>query len=610
MRDSQMRILFIENNPADAQIIGGMLSDNDGRLDLVFAGSLDAGLKHLSSTKFDAILLDLGLLDSRDFETSVRVPLSECRASDLPIVVLTGSADDELAARIVREGAHDYLEKGHLTRGLLLRAIRYAIERQRAEAQLREAEIKYRMLVEQIPAITYIKPMDEAKSTSYVSPQIERLLGFLPEEWIADPGLWSRQLHPEDRERVLSEQGLSPSRGLQSEYRLLTRGGQVLWVHDRAAVVMDELGEPLFMQGVMLDVTERKHAEAALKEALTSLERWAKELEERNLEMSLLSQMAELLQTCHGAEEAHNVIAQFARQLFPSSFGALFTFQAPRNLMEIVATWGGYEPSERIFASTDCWAMRRGQVHCVVPADMQPRCRHVGDEAGASFCMPMISQGETLGLLNILMGHEEAEKYREGQFEAKQRLARSLAEHIGLALGNIRLRQTLRTLSIRDSVTDLFNRHHAEESLKRELNRADRKGLSLGIILIHLGQFEHLTAKLGRHAGDSFLKDFSKLLCKYLRQSDIACRYDNVEFLLILPEASLEVTTRRAGQIVEEHRLEQIMHDPRSEGTLTVSMGIAVFPDHGRTAKAILQSADFALSLARQSSDDRVVVAP
>ncbi|MDO8140321.1 MAG: PAS domain S-box protein, partial [Candidatus Brocadiales bacterium] len=126
--------------------------------------------------------------------------------------------------------------------------------------QLRLAEEKYRTLAEQIPAVTYIADIDEAGSVRYVSPQIEQILGFSPEEWLADPQLWSKQLHPDDHARVLAEYKSSCEKGLpfRSEYRCLTYDGRILWCYNNAVLVKDDAGKPLFFQGVVSDITEYK----------------------------------------------------------------------------------------------------------------------------------------------------------------------------------------------------------------------------------------------------------------------------------------------------------------------------------------------------------------
>ncbi len=128
-----------------------------------------------------------------------------------------------------------------------------------AEAPMPESEIEYRTLLEQVPVIIYAARLDEIGSTFYVSKRIEQL-GFSQAEWLEDPALWSKQLHPDDRERVLAEYTRAHTEGepFRSEYRLLARDGRVVWFRDESVIVRDSTGQPLYVQGVMMDITERK----------------------------------------------------------------------------------------------------------------------------------------------------------------------------------------------------------------------------------------------------------------------------------------------------------------------------------------------------------------
>ena len=138
-----------------------------------------------------------------------------------------------------------------------------AIARKRAHLALQEAELKYRTLVEQIPAIVYTAGIGETGDWLYISPQVQSILGYSPEEWMAHPGPFSAHLHPADRERVLAEEAYSGLTGepLHSEFRMVARNGNVVWIRDEAILIQDESGRPRFWQGVMYDVSEQKRAE-------------------------------------------------------------------------------------------------------------------------------------------------------------------------------------------------------------------------------------------------------------------------------------------------------------------------------------------------------------
>lgn len=152
-------------------------------------------------------------------------------------------------------------------RPLKVQGVMFDITRQkRAEEDLKEAESRYRSLVEHLPAVVYVDEVDERSTATYVSPQYERLLGFTPEERLADPGLWLRQLHPDDRDRVQAESLRTNATGdpFDCEYRMLTKDGRVVWLRDQAFLTGGEDGRPGFWQGVLFDITAAKLAEEAL----------------------------------------------------------------------------------------------------------------------------------------------------------------------------------------------------------------------------------------------------------------------------------------------------------------------------------------------------------
>ena len=149
--------------------------------------------------------------------------------------------------------------------------------------QLAIAEARYRALVEQIPAVTFMASLEGGVNDVYVSPQIESLLGFSQEEWMSDPVLWFRQLHPEDRELWNQEfaRGCAAGGPFRAECRFLTKNGQVVWVHGEARLIPDESGSPVLLQGVAFDITEGKRAEELVKSSLREKELLLKEIHHR-----------------------------------------------------------------------------------------------------------------------------------------------------------------------------------------------------------------------------------------------------------------------------------------------------------------------------------------
>jgi diguanylate cyclase (GGDEF)-like protein/PAS domain S-box-containing protein len=167
----------------------------------------------------------------------------------------------------------------------------------------------------------------------------------------------------------------------------------------------------------------------------------------------------------------------------------------------------------------------------------------------------------------------------------------------------------LREQSVRDHLTGLFNRRYMEETLERELLRASRKQLSLGIIMLDVDHFKRFNDTWGHAAGDEILRELGGLLLRQVRGEDIACRYGGDEFIIVLPDASREVTRERAELICEHAKRFHLQFEGQSLAAVTLSLGVAVFPEHGATSTGILRAVDTALYRAKREGRGRVVVA-
>ena len=334
------------------------------------------------------------------------------------------------------------------------------------------------------------------------------------------------------------------------------------------------------------------------------------EVRERNQEVTHMSQMSGFLQTCASSEEACTAIARFGPQLFPHEAGTIFMFHASRNYLELAASWGGADTTEDMFQPSECWALRRGRLHTVAEHDHSIVCAHVarhGKMTEPYLCAPMMAQGETLGML-YLQAKPSADGGAAPFSESKQQLATAVAEQIALALSNLKLRETLRQQSVRDPLTGLFNRRFLEEALDRELARLERKNLPLSLIMIDVDNFKSFNDTFGHEAGDAVLRDLGGVLQRHVRGSDIACRYGGEEFTIVLPEASVEIGRQRAEMLREAARELRLVHDGKSLGAVTLSLGVACFPEHGRRREHLLQVADAALYEAKNGGRNRVVV--
>lgn len=361
-------------------------------------------------------------------------------------------------------------------------------------------------------------------------------------------------------------------------------------------------------------ITELKQAETTLRAMYDQVELRVQErtveLETRHREIFLLAEMSGFLQACTAEEEAYSVITRTGHSLFPSTGGALFIYSASRNDLEAMATWGelALKPNERVFAPEECWALRRGRIYQADNPRTDLLCRHVPSPLpGNCLCVPMIARGEVLGVLHLRHDPLVAES-ADRAAPLNEPLAVTLAEHIGLTLINLKLGEILRNQSIRDPLTGLFNRRYMEETLERELRRAERGQGPLGVVMLDLDHFKHFNDTYGHDAGDLLLREMGALLSTRSRGGDIACRYGGEEFTLILPDMSLDILRQRVEVLRRGITQHVVQHRGQLLGPVTVSAGIAVFPEHGTTGESLLYAADRALYRAKAEGRDRVVV--
>ena len=497
----------------------------------------------------------------------------------------------------------DLTHQSQAYRNLRDRALAEIEERKKVEDALRESEERFRKIFEEGPLGMAIFGFDNRLIK--VNETLRNLLEYSDVEMM--DVVWGDLTHPDDRtkekeslERLFSGE----HKFYKMEKRCLKKTGESIWVSLTASTIRDEFGTPIYYLVMIEDIHQRKQSERALQETHRELKGWVKELEMRNQEITLLSQMSEFLQACLTVEEAYKAIANLVQPLFPNISGVLFAVKTSPNQLEAVAIWGNTLASEKQFSSYDCWALRRGRSHWVADRKSGLLCNHLHQEPveAESLCVPMTAQGETLGLLYLTTT-------QTGQLtEAKQQLARTVAEHISLAISNLKLRETLHDRSIRDPLTGLFNRRYLEEVLIREIHRAQRKQYPLSAIMIDIDRFKHFNDTFGHEAGDAVLQALARFLQQNIRKSDIACRYGGEELTLILPEASSEISWQRAEKLRQGVKQLNLQYRGRSLGAIALSCGIACFPEHGLTGEAVLRAADTALYRAKKEGRDRTII--
>ncbi|QUS60157.1 diguanylate cyclase [Synechocystis sp. PCC 7338] len=440
------------------------------------------------------------------------------------------------------------------------------------------------------------------------SESLEQMMGLKPGTFDGDLEKVAQMMHPDDRGPVLEalEQSIHNNQPYDLEFRFIKPDGSLRWAASQAIVIRDQNNVPLRVIGVDVDITRRKQFEEELRKVNQALEERLDELKQRNAEMLILSGITDYLQSCFTVKDACGVISALAQPLFPDCHGGIFILSPQHNYLERVTFWGNPLYSDDVFTPLDCWALRRGRSHGVNQAQHALFCNHVNDQhlPLASLCIPLIAQGETLGLLFLSTFKEEVLP------DIRRQLAKTVAEQLGLAIANLKLREQLEEQSLRDPLTKLFNRRYLEQCLTQELARAKRHRHSVGILMIDVDHFKHFNDSLGHKAGDLILASIGTLLKNNIRTSDVACRYGGEEITIILPDTTLQEASQKAEFLRQAIAEMKIEYSGKIVNSITASFGVACYPDHGETGQEIIQIADKALYDAKQAGRNRVIVAP
>lgn len=468
------------------------------------------------------------------------------------------------------------------------------------QKSLRDSEVRYRRLFETAKDGILLLDGNTGRITD-ANPFLQDMLGYAHRELLGK-ALW--EIGPvkdipasQDAMRRLQKKEYVRYENLPLE----TKTGEHIHVEFVSNVY--RVNGTRVIQCNIRDITARKLAEDAIRTTNDKLMASVAELQRRDEEMKSLIGLNDLLQACTTQAEAYQVIAHVAVELFAGQSGCLAILSAPDQNMETVARWGDETALKSSFSSEDCWALRRGKLHEASDPRVDLLCHHFVHQSLAGYlCVPLIVQSGTTGLL-CLTGMAG-----KGRGSITRQLAVAVGETIKLSLYNLKLREELREQAVHDPLTGLCNRRYLEENLGRELHRARRGNAPLCVVMLDLDNFKPFNDTFGHDAGDSLLRDLAHVLRERLRKSDISCRYGGDEFVLVLPDSSLADTRQRVEQIRTLVKGLQGRRDGAPLDTITVSAGVAMAPEHGSTAAALLQAADNAMYAAKQAGGDRVVV--
>jgi diguanylate cyclase (GGDEF)-like protein/PAS domain S-box-containing protein len=495
----------------------------------------------------------------------------------------------------------------------------------------RERELYFQTMAEAVPEIIWTADPDgmddyfNQKCFDYTGLTFEQSRG----------AGWTVVVHPDDLALCMAkwEEARRAGQPYEVEYRLRGKDGIYRWFLCRGNPIRNPGGEIVKWFGTCTDIESQKQNQQILQEQIlertievadanTRLQeemlekdfarreldqqndRMMRELEKRSERATMLAKMGELLQSCISRDEVIAAALGFAPKIFPAARGSVALLNASRSLAEVIGSWTECQLSTMEFEPNACWALRTGHPHLVVAGDSTAPCAHAAGLKSAYLCIPILAQGETLGILH-LQAMDDTPQGEASELSFKT----TFAGQVGLSIANIRLREALRTQSVRDALTGLYNRRYLEEVLDREVRRAARAAQSLGLLMIDLDHFKSFNDTYGHDAGDTVLRDTGASLMKGIRAEDFVCRFGGEEFVVILPTADLEISRVRAERLRSKMRDLTIMHQGKSLGMVTISVGIASFPEHGMSPKELMAAADAALYEAKRGGRDQVVVA-
>nr|WP_249426892.1 diguanylate cyclase [Enterobacter bugandensis] len=313
----------------------------------------------------------------------------------------------------------------------------------------------------------------------------------------------------------------------------------------------------------------------------------------------LLARMTQRLQGCENFDDVINVAELFAPNIAPGIAGRLYVFDRDPWQMRCVAQWLSPADDEATFHPDACWAVRRGQSHPPVNGEPDVACYHLpASQAESALCVPLIAQGEAIGLLsfqNITPENAPARAYLE-----------LMAEALGLALANQRLRDALLEKALFDPLTGLRNRHHLEDTLHTQMTQAMRNGEPLSCMMIDIDHFKSINDRFGHEAGDQVIKNVATIVQRAAHDGGLAFRFGGEEFLVLLPGAGEAEAHACAQKIYNGVHALSLRYGLTEIGPVDVSIGIASYPEHAQSDN-LLRAADVALYRAKELGRSRIV---
>lgn len=303
-------------------------------------------------------------------------------------------------------------------------------ERRKIEDQLRAAEVKYRELVERAPAVIYSAETGTEGRWFYVSPQIEALLGYTAEEWLADPNLWYQLIHPEDRQPTIQAEAEAVEKGIKVEvdYRIHTKSGRMLWVHDESLSVSMSDNQQYVVQGILTDITLRKQAELSLRDSEERYHSLFITARRQTQELSLLSKVQNALARELDLHELIHTVVEAVAKTFGYMFVSLYTLEEGQLQMQHQV--GYVHVIERISRTQGVVgrALRIQQPILIPDVTDDPDFLRADQDVRSEICIPLFNGDRVFGVLNV----ESSREYQLNEDDLKIMI--TLGEQINIAI--------------------------------------------------------------------------------------------------------------------------------------------------------------------------------
>src|SRR5450830_281362 len=472
-------------------------------------------------------------------------------------------------------------------------------------AQPFPAQIEFKSLAKDAPVMLWLT--NEAGEIIFTNTRWDHFIGAENVEKYGGDA-WYMTLHPDDKDNCLKvfEDAFLTHRPFSMEYRLRRVDETYRYVFDCGEPFLSEDGKFQGFIGSSTDITE-------LKEFQEELRRSHRQMEEHSIAMRLINEMNSYLQVCRSLEETYPVVTYYIQQLFPKYSGGLYLLNETKTMVESVVAWGTHTEYNRpLILPDDCWALRQGKVHTVQHSHDGLFCQHLVNSTEYGYtCVPLIAQGDMIGMLHIQFPaqiKQSSGKDADQQLQDQLHLINMTADNLGLSLVSLKLREALKSQSIRDPLTQLFNRRYMEETFARELSGCERAKSRLEVMMIDIDHFKEYNDTYGHDVGDYVLKQVSSYIKDQFRSCDMPCRYGGEEFLVIMPNTSQNIAKERAEVLRAGIETLDLTYQGKMIRSVTISIGISSYPNNALTVDSLIKAADLALYQAKAVGRNTVVV--